>query len=282
MSYRKKHIKSKISRTRPKKSVLKKPWFWGVVLFLAVLLTGFYFAIFYSGFQLKNIVVSGNVKINTQDLQNIVFDYSNTGLIDWGSFKVVSRSIFLVNKEKISSDILKKFPAIEKLTINKKLPQTIILGITERKPLGVFCDSKERCFLIDQNGIIFDPLSVAPVNVTIVRQTVENGQVFTGEQVVNQNIINAIYDIQKAIKDDLHIDIKEALIASPERLNVTTSANWRAYFDLSSGADINLQITKLSSLLSGGIPVDDLKNLKYIDLRPNDRAIVCDNNTCGN
>ena len=41
------------------------------------------------------------------------------GIIDY-------KSIFLINNDKINKDILEKFPVIEKITINKKLPQTLI------------------------------------------------------------------------------------------------------------------------------------------------------------
>ena len=62
---------------------------------------------------------------------------------------------------------------------------------------------------------------------------------------------------------------------------MNTSKNWQIYFDLSSDSDINSQLTKLNLLLNGGISADDMKNLHYIDFRPKDRAIICDNATCG-
>jgi hypothetical protein len=114
-----------------------------------------------------------------------------------------------------------------------------------------------------------------------VRQTISNGQVFVGEKVVSQNIINAIYEIQKNLQDNFHINLAEAMITSPIRLDINTGQKWKIYFDLSSGSDISSQLNKLNSLLSGGISADSMKNLRYIDLRPKDRAIVCDNNTCG-
>jgi len=281
MSYRKKHVKSKVHRITPKKSIFKKLWFWILILLIAAISTAAYFVFFYSGFQLKNIVISGNSKVATKDLQDIVSEYSNTGLIDFASVKIVSRSIFLIDEAKISSDILKTFPDIDTLKISKSLPQTLTLRVIEREPIGVFCDSRAKCFLIDQSGFTFEPVSVIPADTTIVRQALEGGQVFSGEQVINQSIMSAIYNIQKAIKDDLNINLKEALVASSSRLNITTSANWQAYFDLSPGSDIDSQISKLNSLLSNGISADDMKNLRYIDLRPKDRAIVCDNKTCG-
>lgn len=281
MSYRKSHIKNRIYKTRPRKSIFKKLWFWILLLFLIIILSALYFLLFYPGLQIKNIVISGNEKVSTQDLQNIISNYSNTGLVKFWNFQIISRSIFLVNTDNLDKEILKQFPIIEKIKIDKNFPQTLMLGVTERKPIGIYCTNGGQCFLIDQNGIIFEKLSTNPENLTIVRQVTENGEVFTGENVVSQNVMDAVYKIQKSLKDNFQIDLKEALVASPVRLNVKTNENWQIYFDLSEGFDINFQITKLNLLLNKQNTPADRKNLRYINLIPKDRAIVCDNSICG-
>lgn len=161
------------------------------------------------------------------------------------------------------------------------MPQTLILNITERKPLGVFCNASDQCFSIDYNGVIFESVATVSGDATIVRQAFSDSQVFIGEQVIEQNIINAIFKIQKSLKDNFQIGLKEVSVASPLRLNIKTNENWQIYFDLSPEADINSQIIKLNILLNGGISATDRKSLRYIDLRPKDRAIVCDNKVCG-
>ena len=283
MSYRKRHIKSKHLLTRPKKSIFKMLWFWISILILLVILSISYLIIFYSGFQIKNIVISGNNKVNAQDLQNIISNHANTGLINIGSAKVTSRSIFLVNNENINKDILKGFPIIEKLTINKKFPQTLIVGVKERAPIGVFCtsDVNSNCFLIDQNGVIFSQLTVPAEGATIIKNIIGNNTVSAGDKVIGQNIINVIYKIQETLKNNYKINLKEALVTSPIRLEADTSENWNIYFDLSSGSDIDSQLKKLDLLLTKNFPADKRNSLRYINLIPKDRAIVCDNNVCG-
>jgi len=281
MSYRKKHVKNKIGRITPKKSIFTKLWFWLALLFIAVVLSAFYFVLFYPGIQVKNIIVSGNEKVKTQELQSFVFSNARTGLINFWKINISSESIILVDLDRLAKEILEKFPLIEKLKIDKNFPQTITLGVIERKPLGVFCDAENRCSLIDQNGIIFESLSAAPENITIVRQAMNNDQVFTGEEAIAKNMTDAIYKIQKSLKDNFQIDLKEALITSPVRLNIKTGENWQIYFDLNADYDINSQLIKLNLLLNGEISQDSRKNLRYIDLRPKDRAIICDNSACG-
>jgi len=280
MSYRKKHVKSKIHNIKPKKSIFKKIWFWIILLFFIAVLSIIYFLFFYSSFQLKNIVISGNDKIKTQDIQEVVLNNVSIGLVDFLSINIDSKSIFLINSGKINKEILEKFSKIEKVTINKNFPQTLTLNITERKPIGAYC-SKDDCFLIDKNGIAFEPLTTLPVDTVIVWQNIDNNQISNGQEVVAKDIISAISKIQKSLKDNFQIDLKEALIDNPLRLDITTNENWHIYFDLTSNSDINLQITKLNLLLKSEISESQRKSLRYIDLRPKDRAVVCDNMECG-
>ena len=84
--------------------------------------------------------------------------------------------------------------------------------------------------------------------------------------------MNDIYKIQKDLKDNFQINLTEALITSPIRLNVTTGEGWQIYFNLQGNPDINSQITKLNLLLNGDITPTIRKTLQYIDLRFQDRA----------
>ncbi len=276
MSYRKKHIKGKVQRIKPKKSIFKRLWFWIAILFLIIISSAFYFFLFYSGIQIKDIIISGNQRVSSSDIENLISgDINNKilGIVD-------SKSIFLINSDKLNKEILNNFPLIESVKVDKKLPQTLILNITERKPVGVYCQDDNQCFSIDENGIIFEP---AEINSTgfIVRQMANDGQFYIGQLAFEKNIIDLILKVEKSLKDNFQTDIKTAIIASPERLNIQTNENWQIYLDLSPDSDINSQITKLNLLLTNGISADSRKNLRYIDLRPKDRAVVCDNEICG-
>jgi len=275
MSYRKKHVKSKIRNIKPKKSVFKRLWFWLLTLFSIIILSAFYFFLFYPGLQIKNITISGNEKIKTEELQDLIFNNANTGLIKFWNIKITSRSIFLVNTNNLNNEIIKKFPEIEKAKVNKKLPQTLTLEITERKPLGVYCgganDTKE-CYLIDNNGVIFEPLDIIPEDLFIVRQTLRDENLYTGESIVQQDVISGIANIQKNLKDNFQINLKEAFITSPIRLDVKTADGWQIYFNLDYDSDINSQIIELNLLLNGDVNSEVRKKLQYIDLRFKDRA----------
>ena len=96
---------------------------------------------------------------------------------------------------------------------------------------------------------------------------------------VDKNIMEMILKTEKILHDDFKLDINTVEIASAMRLYMNTSENWQIYIDLSGDADV--QLSKLNLLLAGGMSSQSRKNLRYIDLRPKDRAIICDNSTCG-
>jgi len=126
--------------------------------------------------------------------------------------------------------------------------------------------------LIDNNGIIFEPVAVISEDAIIVRQTMESNQVFTGQEVIARNIISTISLIKQTLKDNFQIDLKEAMVTSPLRLDVKTGENWQIYFNLDPGSDINSQLIKLNLLLAEEILPEARKSLQYIDLRFEDRA----------
>lgn len=280
-SYRKKSIKSKINRIKPKKSILKRLWFWVLILILILISTVLYFILFYPDIQIRNIIISGSQKVSAKDMEDFISKDINIKIFKIGGWEIDSKSIFLVNKNKINKDILDNFFVIEKVITTKNYPQSLSLAVTDKKPVGAFCNSNSGCFYIDQNGVIFEKLSAVPSGVLIVRQIDGSNQISAGETVVAQNIINAISKIQKNLKDNFQIDLKEAVINNSLRLNITTGENWKIYFDLTASSNIDSQIIKLDSLLNEEIYQTSRDNLYYIDLRPKDRAIVCDNMECG-
>lgn len=280
MSYRKRHIKSKINKTRPKKRFFQKLWFWVLVLILILVFSAVYIFLFYPGLQIKNIVISGNQKVGTVELRSLILNNAKTGLINFGFVDIFTKSIFLSDSGKIQKEILSKYPEIKEVNIKKNLPQTLIVSINERKPVAVYCGS-QRCFLIDENGVVFEPADIVPEGFYIVRQSSDNGNADVGEDVVQKNVMDVIAKASKSLQDNFKINVAEAFVTNPLRLDIKTSENWKIYFDLDPSADINQQIVKLNLLLKEGT-VESRQSLRYIDLRPKDRAIICDNSVCGN
>jgi len=268
MSYRKRQLKNKIYKIRPKKSIFKKPAFWFLLLFLILISTAVYFLLFYQKLQVKNIIISGNEKAGSQEIENIVLNETNKKIINFLNFNLTSKSIFLVNTENIKKQVLNMFPVIENIKIDKNYPNSISVQIKERKPFAVFVSqNNEDYFYIDEGGIVFEKLQGFPQNMTAIRQLINSADAVIGKTAVEKNIMQAISSIKKDLSEKFQIDIREAFISNPLRLDIKTGENWQIYFNLGPDTDINLQITKLNLLLAGEISQEARKNLEYIDLR---------------
>jgi len=276
LSYRKNHIKRKIKRTKPKKSILKRRWFWVLILSIAVVLTFLFFLLFFPGLQLNNIIISGNHKVQSEELRQFISKRIGAKLIDAGFFSISTKSIFITDMGRLSETILREFPIVERVSAVRELPDSMLINIEERAPIGAYCPdgagSDFHCFLIDENGIFFEQLNKEAGDLVIVRQTFGENSVSLGENILQKNIAEAIYKIQSNLKNNFQIDLKEALITSPLRLDATTSEDWKIYFNLGQTPDIDSQLTKLDLLLKNEISSEARKHLEYIDLRFSDRA----------
>ncbi|OGZ62594.1 MAG: hypothetical protein A2812_03010 [Candidatus Staskawiczbacteria bacterium RIFCSPHIGHO2_01_FULL_36_16] len=268
MSYRKSYLKNKTHKIKPKKSLFKMPVFWHSVLFLAFVGVIFYFFLFFQKFQIKNIIISGNEKVSSQDIKNIVLSEVDKKIISFLNFNIKSRSFFLADAKNIKKQILDSFPMAENVKVNKNFPESIIVEVKERSPFAVFySQNNDDRFYIDENGVVFEQLQEFGQDMLAVRQLTNSGSIFLGKKAVEKNIMEAVLKIKKSLNEKFKIDIKEADISKSMRLDVKTGENWQIYFNLSPDSDINLQITKLNLLLTGEISKEARKNLEYIDLR---------------
>lgn len=287
MSYRKHHVKNKIHKLKPKKHFYKMPIFWWSILVVFIVCLAVYLFLFLPQIQVNNILVSGNNKIQTDEIKNIALKEINKNMFGFAGVKINTKSILLINSSNIQNDILVKFSKISEVKVSRKFPDTLNVIIQERVPVAIFCGNPSEisgqallkdCYFMDEAGIIFESVDSEFValennyenNFAIIRQEIKSGQVSIGEQVINKTIIDAILNSEKMLKDNYKISITDALVTTPIRLNIKTSENWQIYLDLQG--DTNLQIAKLNLLLKNQISENDRKALQYIDMRFKDRA----------
>ena len=268
MSYRDNHIKPKIKNIGRKK-IIQRPLFWIGILVIVLVIISLYIMLFSKYFNISHIKISGYETVNNIDIERVVFNNSFKKLFSAGLINIYSNSIFAVNTNNIKDKIKSNYPVIKEVVIRKKLPNTIDLSIQERKSFAVFCQqSKSECFTIDDSGIIFEKLQGTFENTTVLMVEDNNKRAKIGDNVVSKDILSKISDIRNNLKTNFQIDIKEAYISKP--LVLKTFENWQIYFDTDS--DIDLQITKMNSLLTSEISPTERKNLQYIYLQYKDKA----------
>ncbi|MBZ9578656.1 FtsQ-type POTRA domain-containing protein [Patescibacteria group bacterium] len=250
-------------RIKRKKSIFKNRFFW--LTFLILILSGaiFYFFVFSSFFQVKRIIISGNESVSKEGIVAVV-EYN----LEKKNLFFPTKSVFLVNLDKIKKDILNSFPQIAEIEIGRGFPDVLNIIVIERLRLATWCQ-KDNCFLLDNEGVIFKETHLEGDLIEIIDTQKIDSVVVLGEKVIEKDYLEKILKIQKNLSEELRIGVEEFVIFN-ERLNVKTSDGWEIYFDPKE--DLNWQITKLSLVLEEKIPPENRKDLEYIELRFGDLA----------
>jgi len=260
MKHKYKKFRKKVKKRDLFFLIFKSRYFGLTLLFLAIGGIVFYFSIFSSLFQVKNIRVFGNEKVSTGDIKNAVLNNIARRIIFFDT-----KSIFLANFKKAEKVILNNFLKISQVKLKRHFFNTVLIRIKERKAVAVFCQGLNDCFLIDKKGKIFEKTEGKNSGLEI-RQ---NGQVAVlnlGAQAVDKKRMSQILDIKTKIEENFKIPLRRISIISDARLNIKTKEGWEIHFSLEK--DLDWQITELDAILKK-ISSDKRKTLKYIDLRFN-------------
>jgi hypothetical protein len=232
------------------------------------------FLIFLAGFfllpifKIKAIEISGNREIRAEDIKNIL-NYKN---------------IFLATKNRIKSDLIKKFPLIAELEIRINLfKRKIELNLKEREGFGIVCqaekikqenveiDQTKNCFYIDKEGVIFEDAPQTSGSLIILIKDYSGRDYRIGDNIFDENIISFIAEAKEFLVSETNIKVIDFDILSfpPDNLKVITSEGWYILFNLQKEA--GNQLLALKAVLDEKIK-DARKDLQYVDLRIENRV----------
>ena len=109
------------------------------------------YSLFFSqSFLIKEIKVSGNKSINSENIENIVV----TEISDM-KFGFIPGNNFLFDKnEKVKTKLAKEFSEIKFVEVKKIFPNGLEIKITEKEPTVIWC-RLDNCYYIDNNGVVF-------------------------------------------------------------------------------------------------------------------------------
>ena len=269
--YRKPYrVRKRRSALKSSFKVLKSRFFWLFVLVLFFLGAVSYFSVFASFFQVKDIQISGNQKIQTKDVKDFIDQKINKRLI------VPTRSTFLINLKKVNNSFADNFPQAKEIKIKRKLPSTLIAQIQERSGIGVWCKEVhlndkedqsliERCFLIDETGVVFEELYSGKENYRLKIRSKDGEEIKLGDKKIESDQMGLILKIQENLANNFKIINTEFILEGENRINVKTPEGWEIYFN--SKEDLNWQLTKLKEALDKEITQERRSNLEYIDVR---------------
>lgn len=244
-------------RFKRKKSISRSRFFWDTILFFILGCSIFYFLFLSNIFQIREIQIAGPAGMPYWELREIVKEELNKDFL----YFFTASSFFLVQAGSVEKKILKQYPDIETVELQKKFPNALFLEIKKKQPVAQLCFSADNCFLIDSEGIIYRGSPPA----SLVAIFKEQGKIKNpGEQAISPEEMNQILRIKSELKK-LEIEAVKFVLREGKRMDVKTADGWEIYFDLSG--DINLALTKLHLLLEKEISPEERRNLKYINLR---------------
>lgn len=110
---------------------------------------------------IDNFIVNGTHVINEEDIiKNIKTNISGKYF-----YLFAKSNTFIFPQKKIYNDLIKNFPRIESLSVNRDKLKNLVVDITERVGSSLYCgqiipenknDIGENCYFINNDGYIFD------------------------------------------------------------------------------------------------------------------------------
>lgn len=246
-------------RIKKKKSIFSYRLFWLAVFVLVINGGIFYLICFSSFFQIKQIEITGNQKIPTHNIQEAVQNQVGRRVLFFPT-----KSIFLVNLEKINKVLLEEFPRIAGLSLKRNFPNILTVAIKEREPKAVFYQQGDR-FFIDKQGMIFEKIINNKHQYLEIESSILAEELKLGKRILEKELLAQILEIEQRVEKKLNTQTVKALIVSDERLNIKILENWEIYFNLKN--NVSDQVFNLGLVLDEKIPIEKRKNLEYIDLR---------------
>ena len=263
-------------RYKGKKSIFHYRFFWLGVLIPIIIGVIFYFLFLSETFQVKKIIVTGEKKVSTEDIMLFVGERLENKIL----FFFQTRSIFSVNLDEIKKDILNDLLHLAEVKIDRKFPDTLNVMVVERFAAAIWCQTRqnsleenlggqeEQCFLIDNEGIIFERIEEDKTELLKIKNLTLNEDLKLGERVVGKEKMGQIMKINSSLTN-LNLKIVEAALVTEKRLDLKTEKGLEIYFNLER--DLDWQIVRLKlvleEILEKKILPESGKNFQYIDLR---------------
>ncbi|MFA4817632.1 MAG: FtsQ-type POTRA domain-containing protein [Parcubacteria group bacterium] len=254
--------KSKFTRTGK--------FFYGLIIL--VFLGAIIYSIFFSQFlAVTKIEISGTENLDPVEIRKIVENEISGKFLNL----IPRNNILLASKTAIEKNILEKYKYAEKAEIRKEFPDSLMIGIKERKFSSILC-SAGSCAVVDSNGMAFAKADFEKNELgessLLILYDDGNKNFALGKIVFDQNYINYLLGIREKMKSELGVDMERELrtpqIASGD-IRAKTAEGWLIYFD--KGILLDREIGMLKIVLENKIDQGQRSELEYIDLRTDNK-----------
>jgi cell division septal protein FtsQ len=245
-------------------------WWYGLLwlVFASVALYALFFAPF---LRVDVIEISGTIDLAPLSIEIEV--HNQLALKRWGI--VAQDNILLAPASRIETDILAHFKKIKTVSVQKKLPHTLMISVSERPTLLSWCVSDEKCFLIDDDGVAYEKRDALQEVSAGELQVNDRSQqdVTEGDGVISSDTARFANGIRVHLEQQSKVII-EMQATTPSRfsdeIEVKSQDGWSILFN--TKLDPQKVAQDLAALLKKEISSDQQSKLKYIDMRTENRA----------
>ena len=242
------------SKHRKKEIFWKRRMLFFWVLFL---IGGLVYVIFFSPlFEIKEIKISNNRVISSEEIQNSLDNQNN---------------IFLAAGNKLTEILTNDFPGILSVEMSKDIfKKTIELNIIERKEAGIYCKEEDKCYYIDKEGVIFEEAPQTSGTLILAIKDFSKREIEIGKNVIEKEFMAELIDLKNYLPGQLGFKVLDFTIESDvlKDLKVNTNEGWYILFD--GLKDLKSQLEALRLVLEEKI--EERKDLEYIDVRIENRV----------
>jgi len=216
-------------------------------------------------FQIQNIELLG---LN-RTVQSDLLETTNSQLseISWPLWS--SKSIFLFDRGGLETKLLENHTFIQSISIQRKLPNTIVLQVVERFPSFRICDT-DSCYLLANDGNILD--DEAETNLIRIQTTKELTQ---GQELYSERIMQWLTNLVNLYANglELGVDFIDIVLEGESGILEVALITPQGYpIRLDFETDIYSQAKVLDAVISQDNLLAQKDKLEYIDLRVSNRV----------
>ncbi|MFZ2621318.1 MAG: hypothetical protein WAX85_02055 [Minisyncoccia bacterium] len=262
-----------------RKKKIRKQLKFGVALFIFIIfIAGLSYISHQQKIRISKIELSGGILVTQSEVEYESLTYM------YGSYLWLfpKNNSFLYPRSSLEEHLKEKFKRIDTIDIHKKDLQTLVINITERKPIATWCDflpddntlmedgvtHPVNCYFMDQNSTIF---AIAPQfsgdayfkYYGLIATSTPIGNQYMSSQEKFTDVVNFIEKV-KLIK------LKPSYLVAKEndQFSLVLTSGTEIYFDMkepllkvAENLEVLLRIPELIGMTSNKVSV------KYIDLR---------------
>lgn len=246
--------------------------------FLVIFLMMIFLAVSVWVLFLSNYTEISEVEIETETINKEGIEEFFQSLKNEKYFNLISKNnFFLFPRNKFADLIKNKFELVREVNFKNKFPNQIEIEIEERTAVVIWC-SAEKCFLMDERGVIFREILEIEREEQFKNYLIISDKNFDlnklGESVDDNEMAIFLTKVRKQLDEKLEIKIQREAYAPSlisKEIRVKTEEGWEVYFNLEQ--ELENQILLLEEVLNSEIKTEERKNLNYIDLRIEGKAI---------